>query len=223
MSTTFSANFGSFDSLNGRVRCGLRPCSFQTRCTVVWRTPISSANIRALQCVACLGFFLGCTLHDREPHLGTDRLLAGARALAPVLEQALDATIHVGFLPAPNRRLRYPSLALDAIRAEPATRQQHNACACNDFLRRLAISDEPLQCRPVTGPDVQACIDVSHAAVQSDLQALGESYKWVRTLGSGTGDESDPIRKKTRKRLRAAQDIRSMSCRRTRMGIRPKS
>ena len=24
-----------------------------------------------------------------------------------------------------------------------------------DFLRRLAISDEPLQCRPVTGPDVQ--------------------------------------------------------------------
>src|SRR5271166_5264227 len=159
MSTTFSANFGSFDSLNGRVRCGLRPCSFQTRCTVVWPTPISSANMRALQCVACLG----CT----------DRLLAGARALAPVLEQALDATIHVGFLPAPNRRLRYPSLALDAIRAEPATRQQHNACACNDFLRRLAISDEPLQCRPVTGPDVQACIDVSHAAVQSDLQALG--------------------------------------------------
>ena len=43
----------------------------------------------------------------------------------------------------------------------------------NDFLRRLAISDEPLQCRPVTGPDVRACIDVSHAAVQSDLQALG--------------------------------------------------
>ena len=124
-----------------------------------------------VRCV--LGLLLGCTLHDREPYLGTDRLLAGARALPPVLEQALDATIHVGFLPAPNRRLRYPSLALDAIRAEPATRQQHNACACNDFLRRLAISDEPLQCRPVTGPDVQACIDVSHAAVQSDLQALG--------------------------------------------------
>src|SRR3974377_1148831 len=70
-----------------------------------------------VRCV--LGLLLGCTLHDREPHLGTDRLLAGARALAPVLEQALDATIHVGFLPAPNRRLRYPSLALDAICANP--------------------------------------------------------------------------------------------------------
>ena len=44
-----------------------------------------------VRCV--LGLLLGCTLHDREPHLGTDRLLAGARALAPVLEQALDATI----------------------------------------------------------------------------------------------------------------------------------
>src|SRR5271166_2217552 len=97
-----------------------------------------------VRCV--LGLLLGCTLHDRDPHLGTDRLLAGARALAPVLEQALDATIHVGFLPAPNRRLRYPSLALDAIRAEPATRQQHNACACNDFLRRTTyrvIGDWP--------------------------------------------------------------------------------
>src|SRR5260370_13262958 len=58
MSTTFSANFGSLESLKGRDRCGLRPCSFQTRCTVVWPTPISSANIRALQCVACLGFSL---------------------------------------------------------------------------------------------------------------------------------------------------------------------
>jgi hypothetical protein len=51
------------------------------------------------------------------------------------------------------------------------TRQQHNACARNDLLRRLAIGDEPLQCSLVTGPDVQACMDVSHAAVKSDLQA----------------------------------------------------
>src|SRR4029077_16362541 len=58
MSTTFSANLGSFESLKVRVRCGLRPCSFQMRCTVVWPTPISSASIRALQCVAFAGFSL---------------------------------------------------------------------------------------------------------------------------------------------------------------------
>jgi hypothetical protein len=40
--------------------------------------------------------------------------------------------------------------------AEPATRQQHNACAHNDLLRRLAIGDEPLQCRPVTGPTLES-------------------------------------------------------------------
>src|SRR4249920_3865036 len=97
-----------------------------------------------VRCV--LGLLLGRPRDDREPHFRTDRLLARAWPLAPILEQALDAAVHVGFLPAPNRRLRYPSLALDSIGAEPATRQQQNACACNDFLRRLAISDEPLQC-----------------------------------------------------------------------------
>jgi hypothetical protein len=35
-------------------------------------------------------------------------------------------------------------LALDAVRAQPAPRQQHNAGPGNDFLRRLAIADEPL-------------------------------------------------------------------------------
>jgi predicted acylesterase/phospholipase RssA len=41
------------------------------------------------------------------------------------------------------------------------------------FSEASCIGDEPLQCRAVTGPDVQACINVSHAAVKSDLQALG--------------------------------------------------
>ena len=124
--------------------------------------------------VRCVpGLLVGCACYNREPQFGTDWLLARAPPLAPVLKQALDAAVHVSFLPAPNRRLRHPSLALDGIRPQSATRQQHNACACNDFLRRLAIGDEPLQCRAVTGPDVQACINVSHAAVKSDLQALG--------------------------------------------------
>jgi len=133
---------------------------------------LRSQHPRAPVCCV-LGLLLGSQRYDREPYFGTDRLLAGARALASVLEQALDATIHVGLLPAPNRRLGHPSLALDGIRPEAATRQQNNAGACDDFLRRLAIGEEPLQCHTVTGPDVQACIDVSHAAVKSDLRALG--------------------------------------------------
>src|SRR5258708_33514614 len=38
-----------------RTRCGLRPCSAQMRCTLVWLMPISSAIDRTLQCVALAG------------------------------------------------------------------------------------------------------------------------------------------------------------------------
>src|SRR3974377_882573 len=72
-----------------------------------------------------LGFLLSRPRHDGEPHFGTDRLLARAWPLAPILEQSLDAALHVSFLPAPNRRLRYLSLALDGIGGGHATRQQH--------------------------------------------------------------------------------------------------
>src|SRR5258708_12859043 len=121
MWTSLSANFGSLESLKGRDRCGLRPCSFQTRCTVVWPTPISSANIRALQCVACLGFSLAVRVTIASRTSALIGLLARARPLAPVLEQALDAAVHVGFLPAPNRRLRPPTRAPAALLAEPPT------------------------------------------------------------------------------------------------------
>src|SRR3954467_15788426 len=112
MSTTFSANFGSLESLNGRDRCGLRPCSFHTRCTVVTNADLRGQHPRAPM-RGVLGLLLGCPRHDRKPQFGTDRLLARPRPLAPVLEQALDAAFHVGFLPTPNRGLRYPSLALN--------------------------------------------------------------------------------------------------------------
>ena len=90
MSTTFSANFGSFDSLNGRVRCGLRPCSFQTRCTVVWPTPISSANMRALQCVACLGFsWADACLYVRPSDRTTlERLVADGKTPQKIVARA---------------------------------------------------------------------------------------------------------------------------------------
>ena len=55
MSVTFSANFGSLESLNLRVKCGFKPASAQMRCTLVWLMPISLAMARTLQCVALAG------------------------------------------------------------------------------------------------------------------------------------------------------------------------
>ena len=100
--------------------------------------------------------------------------LARAGPLAPtILEQALDAAVQVGFLPRQTVGFDTRASRWMAFVPNPRPGQQHNACPRNDFLRRLAIGDEPLQCRPVTGPDIQACIDVSHAAIKSDLQVLG--------------------------------------------------
>jgi len=89
-------------------------------------------GIGALQCVACLGFFFVVRVTIASRTSAVCGFLP-ARALAPVLEQALDDTIHVGLLPAPNRRLRHPNLALDGIRPEAATRRQYNACVCDDL------------------------------------------------------------------------------------------
>ena len=52
---TFSANLGSLDSLNLRVKCGFKPASAQMRCTLVWLMPISLAMVRTLQCVPLVG------------------------------------------------------------------------------------------------------------------------------------------------------------------------
>src|SRR5271165_3929558 len=95
-----------------------------------------------VRCV--LGLLLGCTLHDRDPHLGTDRLLAGARALAPVLEQALDATIHVGFLASakPSASIPEPRAGCYSCRTRDPTAaqcvrvQRFSAASCHQ--RRAA-------------------------------------------------------------------------------------
>src|ERR1700730_15969386 len=55
MSSTLTAKFGSVEILKLLTRCGLRACSAQMRCTLVWLMPISLAMVRTLQCVALTG------------------------------------------------------------------------------------------------------------------------------------------------------------------------
>ena len=54
-STSFSSNSGSLDTLNVSTRCGLRPNSFHTRCTVLFDTPAAPAIVLVLQCVSPSG------------------------------------------------------------------------------------------------------------------------------------------------------------------------
>ena len=57
---TFSSNIGSFDTLNPRVMCGLRPASAQMRPTLEGDMPTASAISARLQCVAFGG--VSCTV-----------------------------------------------------------------------------------------------------------------------------------------------------------------
>src|SRR5271168_2665890 len=52
----FSTNRLSFDSLKPRTRCGLSPCAFQIRRTLVWLRPTVWAIVRVLHWVAAGGF-----------------------------------------------------------------------------------------------------------------------------------------------------------------------
>jgi hypothetical protein len=56
----------------------------------------------------------------------------------------------------------------------PAPRPEASTMrARRDLLRGLAIGDQLLEPRCINRTDVQACLDVSHAALESDLPADG--------------------------------------------------
>ena len=88
------------------------------------------------------------------PHeLWTTRLLAGhAREHGPAAGHDCLATLAQGTV------------------CKILNRQAVKAHKVRYYLERR---DQPLKCRSVTRPDVQGCINVSHAAVKSDLQAFG--------------------------------------------------
>ncbi|MCY1553251.1 hypothetical protein D9M68_897170 [compost metagenome] len=56
MSSSFSTNFGSRETLKPRTMCGFNPWACQWRMTVLALTPNSAAILRVLQCVAATGF-----------------------------------------------------------------------------------------------------------------------------------------------------------------------
>src|SRR4051794_28292037 len=57
-SISFSLNRGSLLILNVSTRCGFKPSSDQTRCTVAGLTPTRAAIVRTNQCVAPCGVVL---------------------------------------------------------------------------------------------------------------------------------------------------------------------
>src|ERR1700731_1346332 len=114
MSSTFATKSGSLEILKLRTRCGLRPCSAQMRCTLVWLMPISSAIDRTLQCVALAG--------------------RSARRLGAAFDQTIDARLRKIVLPAPDSGLRNPDLTHNRHDTMAGRRHQHDPRSLSDLL-----------------------------------------------------------------------------------------
>src|SRR6266487_3401516 len=92
-SLSFSANFGSFDSLNVRMRCGASWWASRMRCTDRKLTPAAFASIRPVQWVASPGggpvtrSMTSCT---SRPAAAAYRACASCRAATPSTPSAMN-------------------------------------------------------------------------------------------------------------------------------------
>ena len=83
--------------------------------------------------------------HDRELNRPAKRLPAGR--FGATFDEPATPSLNEIFLPAPDRGLRNPDLALN--RRNPITVRVHkdDPGAFDDLLRRVSIGEQPVQCR----------------------------------------------------------------------------
>jgi len=127
---SFSVKSGSPESLNVRVRCGLRPWASQMRCTVAGLTPWALAIVRQLQCVspggtvwvvaATIALTLAAEIVRLRPRPGR----TSVRAAGPPAAKRARHMITVGRLTDSWRAIALldsPAAAMSTMRARSAT------------------------------------------------------------------------------------------------------
>ncbi len=143
----------SFDSLKVRMRCGLRPCAAQMRCTLRWLTPAAFAIARQAS---------ASSLPEVRPASARPRVrplpasAVACRRDASRREQPIDAFGHEPRLPTLDRRLAFTGLPPDRHRADPIGAQQHNPSPPNMLLRAVPRADHGFQPVPVGLPPGKA-------------------------------------------------------------------
>ena len=145
---TFSTNCWSFDSLKVFTRCGLSPCAFQMRCTLVWLSPTAGPSCARSNASPAGGF--SCKRHVNHPldHRSRQRRLApGPAGVAP---QPFDA-LRQDSAPASGRpcACSCPTARTIAIIPAAGRRHQHDARPPNQLLRRVAVRHPTFQRRPI--------------------------------------------------------------------------
>lgn len=101
MSSSFSTNFGSRETLSLRTRCGFNPLACPCRITVLGLTPNSAAILRVLQCVVAAGvlYVVSSTSLITSTLTGCSAWQITLDAQQAELDMAL---VSAGNLPAPN-------------------------------------------------------------------------------------------------------------------------
>ena len=140
-SSTLTAKLGSVETLKLLTRCGLKLCSAQMRCTLVWLMPISLAMVRTLQCVALAGrsFTVFSTTLSLIPAL-MGFLPGGLERLSI---ESCDTGFGEILLPAPNRGLG--DATHDRHHAMTIRCHEDDPCAFDDLLGCISIGNQPLQ------------------------------------------------------------------------------
>ncbi len=137
MSWTFSTNNGSLLSLNPSARCGLSSNAFQIRPTVDFDSPLRSAILARLQCVAFFG--VDSSVATTTASTWSTVMVAGrpgrASSVSPSMRCSTNRRRHL-----PTVGCEQPSFAATALLSAPAaqanTIRDRNANACADVARR---------------------------------------------------------------------------------------
>src|SRR4029453_15154287 len=142
MSLSFSANFGSFDSLNVRMRCGASWWAARMRCTDRKLTPAAFASIRPVQWVASPGGGPSAWSTTRRTVSGGSGGLPG---LGVLLRATPPAPPAMPRLPSPHHRFRLAGSPHDLSRPTAIGGRKDDFGAPDMLLRSAAIGDNRLK------------------------------------------------------------------------------
>jgi hypothetical protein len=152
MSLSFSANFGSFDSLNVRMRCGASWWASRMRWTDRKLTPAAFASARPVQWVASPGGGPSAKSTTRCAVSGGSGGLPGLR----VLSRASPSTPsrHEPCLPPPHHRFRLARAAHDLGSPAALGGREDDFGPPNMLLRSAAIRNDRLKPTAIFRRDV---------------------------------------------------------------------
>jgi hypothetical protein len=161
---TFSSNIGSFDTLNQRVRCGLRPTSTQMRPPLDGEMPTASAIAARLQWVASGG--ASCTVFAIT-YRRVSRGNGGTRDGRVLSRPSPHALVKIALLPAPDGRPGRIRASHDLVGAAAIRRRQHDLGPPSDLARRTSIGEQGLNLLTVSGAKVKADVIPSYASIMA--------------------------------------------------------